>query len=64
VFSLPGRISRMDKVRKWPRGFATNINNLLFADADTGEETVVAEACNHPNCLMLPLRLELIRLEA
>jgi hypothetical protein len=54
----------MDKVRKWPRGFATNINNLLFADADTSEETVVAEACNHPNCLVLPLRLELIRLEA
>jgi hypothetical protein len=24
------------------------------------EETLVAEACNHPNCLVLPFRLELI----
>src|ERR1700693_441801 len=34
----------------------------LFAGADTSEDTVVAEACNHPNCLVLPFRLELIRL--
>ena len=25
---------------------------------------LVAEACNHPNCLVLPFRLELIRLAA
>jgi hypothetical protein len=28
------------------------------------EEILVAAACNHPNCLVLPFRLELIRLAA
>jgi len=35
-----------------------------FAEVVEREETLVAEACNHPNCLVLPLRLELIRLPA
>ena len=26
------------------------------------KEQLIAEACNHPNCLVLPFRLELIRL--
>jgi hypothetical protein len=28
------------------------------------EQFVVAEACNHPNCLVLPFSVELIRLAA
>jgi hypothetical protein len=28
------------------------------------EEILVAGACNHPNCLVLPFKLELIRLAA
>jgi hypothetical protein len=28
------------------------------------EQLAVAEACNHPNCLVLPFRMELIRLAA
>ncbi len=28
------------------------------------ESNLVATACNHPNCLVLPFRLELIRLAA
>jgi hypothetical protein len=30
----------------------------------TGDVRMVAGACNHPNLLVLPLRLELIRLTA
>jgi hypothetical protein len=33
-----------------------------FAEMIEREETLVAEACNHPNCLVLPFKLELIRL--
>ncbi|MGB2620302.1 MAG: hypothetical protein WBC57_24190, partial [Candidatus Acidiferrales bacterium] len=29
-----------------------------------GKDSLVAEACNHPNCLVLPFRMELIRLVA
>jgi len=35
-----------------------------FADLIETEEGLVAEACNHPNCLVLPFRIELIRLVA
>jgi hypothetical protein len=28
------------------------------------KEQLIAEACNHPNCLVVPFRLELIRLAA
>jgi hypothetical protein len=35
-----------------------------FAEVIESEETLVAAACNHPNCLVLPFRLELIRLAA
>ena len=28
------------------------------------KEQLIAEACNHPNCLVLPFNLELIRLAA
>jgi hypothetical protein len=35
-----------------------------FAEVIEREETLVAEACNHPTCLVLPFRLELIRLVA
>jgi hypothetical protein len=35
-----------------------------FVEVIEREETLVAEACNHPNCLVLPLSLELIRLAA
>jgi len=35
-----------------------------FAEVIEREETLVAEACNHPNCLVLPFSLELIRLAA
>jgi hypothetical protein len=35
-----------------------------FAEVIEIEETLVAAACNHPNCLVLPFRLELIRLAA
>jgi hypothetical protein len=35
-----------------------------FAEVIESEETLVAEACKHPNCLVLPFRLELIRLSA
>jgi hypothetical protein len=37
-----------------------------FAEAieSESEETLVAEACNHPNCLVLPFSVELIRLAA
>jgi hypothetical protein len=28
------------------------------------KETLVAEACNHPTCLVLPFRLEVIRFAA
>jgi hypothetical protein len=35
-----------------------------FAEVIESEETLVAEACNHLNCLVLPFRLELIRLAA
>jgi len=35
-----------------------------FAEAIERKETLVAEAYNHPNCLVLPFKLELIRLAA
>jgi hypothetical protein len=35
-----------------------------FAEVIESEETLIAAACNHPNCLVLPFRLELIRLAA
>jgi hypothetical protein len=35
-----------------------------FAEVVEREETLVAEACNHPNCLVLPFTVELIRLAA
>ncbi len=35
-----------------------------FAEAADRKQTLVAEACNHPNLLVLPFRLELIRLAA
>jgi hypothetical protein len=35
-----------------------------FTELIEREETLVAAACNHPNCLVLPVRLELIRLAA
>jgi hypothetical protein len=35
-----------------------------FAEVIESEATLVALACNHPNCLVLPFRLELIRVAA
>jgi hypothetical protein len=35
-----------------------------FAEVIEREETLVAEACNHPNCLVLTFSVELIRLAA
>jgi hypothetical protein len=35
-----------------------------FAEVIDTEETLVATACNHPNLLVLPFRMELIRLAA
>jgi hypothetical protein len=35
-----------------------------FAEIIEIEESLVAEACNLPNCLVLPFRMELIRLAA
>jgi hypothetical protein len=35
-----------------------------FAEVIDREATLVAAARNHPNCLVLPFRLELIRLAA
>jgi hypothetical protein len=35
-----------------------------FAEVIDREETSVAAACNHPNCLVLPFSLKLIRLAA
>jgi hypothetical protein len=35
-----------------------------FVEVVEREETLVAEACNHPNCLVLPFSLALIRLAA
>jgi hypothetical protein len=35
-----------------------------FAEVIDREETLVAAACNHPNCLVLPFSVELIRLAA
>jgi hypothetical protein len=35
-----------------------------FAEVIEIEETLVATACNHPNCLVLPFSVELIRLAA
>jgi len=34
------------------------------SELSAAEQFLVAEACNHPNCLVLPFRLELIRLAA
>jgi hypothetical protein len=33
-----------------------------LAEVVEREESLVAEACNHPNCLVLPFGLDLIRL--
>jgi hypothetical protein len=35
-----------------------------FSEVAERRDLVVAEACNHPNCLVLPFRMELIRLAA
>jgi hypothetical protein len=35
-----------------------------FAEVIDREETLVAEACNHPNLLVIPFRAELIRCAA
>jgi hypothetical protein len=35
-----------------------------FAEVIERKETLVAEARNHPNCLVLPFGLELIRVAA
>jgi len=35
-----------------------------FAEVAEGREVLVAAACNHPNCLVLPFSVELIRLAA
>jgi hypothetical protein len=35
-----------------------------FVEVVERAATLVAEASNHPNCLVLPFRLELIRLAA
>ena len=35
-----------------------------FVEVVEREETLVAETCNHPNWLVLPFRLELIRVAA
>jgi len=35
-----------------------------FAEVIEREETLIAAACNHPNCLVLRFSLELIRLAA
>src|ERR1700730_9208894 len=35
-----------------------------FAEMTERQETLVAVPCNHPNCLVVPFRLELIRLAA
>jgi hypothetical protein len=35
-----------------------------FAEVIEREESVVAEACNHPNLLVLPFNIELIRTAA
>jgi hypothetical protein len=35
-----------------------------FAEVTGREEILVAAACNHPNCLVLPFSVELIRLAA
>ena len=35
-----------------------------FVEVIEIEETLVATVCNHPDCLVLPFRLELIRLAA
>lgn len=35
-----------------------------FAEVIEGQEFLVAGACNRPNCLVLPLSVELIRLAA
>jgi hypothetical protein len=35
-----------------------------FVEVVEKEATLVAQACNHPNCLVLPFSLELIRLAA
>jgi len=35
-----------------------------FAEVAERKEILVAGVCNHPNCLVLPFKLELIRLAA
>ncbi len=35
-----------------------------LAEMIESKATLLAEACNHPNCLVMPFRLELIRLAA
>jgi hypothetical protein len=42
----------------------TNSDGCRFAEVIGREATLVAAACNHPNCLVLPFRFELIRLAA
>jgi hypothetical protein len=35
-----------------------------FAEVIEREETLVAAACNHPNCLVLPFRFPMLRAAA
>jgi hypothetical protein len=35
-----------------------------YSELIGAEQFLVAEACNHPNCLVLPFSVELIRLAA
>ena len=42
----------------------TNSDGCRVCEVIDREETLVATACNHPNCLVLPFSLELIRLAA
>jgi hypothetical protein len=35
-----------------------------FAEVTDGKDFLVAGACNHPNLLVLPFKMELIRLAA
>jgi hypothetical protein len=39
----------------------TNSDGCRFAEVIESEATLVAEACNHPNLLVLSFRLNLIR---
>jgi hypothetical protein len=42
----------------------TNSDGCRVAEVIEGEETLVAEACNHPNWLVLPFRFPMVRTAA